>query len=652
MTVAVATGVWLFAYASVVIAAVHRRLRSGAQWRRLLDDCVYEVPAVHCALHLWTHVITCALLFGALAALWSDDLESRTLLGSMIPAWVAVLLLPVPTCAASLWLLRWRASHANAPRIDLRNAKVYRDIPRPMFETVGHEGFPNPTAPDYADGLRLRRAALGGGIAALLFVGAIFVQPWFPPSLAARADALQLWLQSMLGVVDVVPQGLLLAGFVSTSILLAITTVGDRQYLMMGVKRYCTVQMTLTAVATLCAGGLAAAAKAPTVAAAVFSGCVAAGMVRYWRDLRRSRRQDAIAKKRRTMSRPFAAMVEDLRRIARSKPLAALSAPEVSERIDVALRSLGEYSRWVPRYLARVLRVTEVATTQCAAAVWRFLLVSRRVELCNPRPSDGPAVHPTVDVWDTEKYPLEKPAGYVAPPLHRLSLPADFDVVESCSRCHGTGSVSETRTVLETESYTDTDGRSQTQTVTRTEWVTVTCGDCRGSGLLRYTQVIVTRWTTWQPVLQASENVSDLTALDDAFELTLLRRPFIESFEPVSPRDTVDRRAEEYTDVMQAMADVATSSEAHHAALAEDRFDARIYRSDFAVVAFHAIRAAYTGAANGTAWLFGAPPRSHFRRVPVSWSTLIAAAVLPPLAVVMFLRVRTFADWLIWQIVA
>jgi hypothetical protein len=349
-------------------------------------------------------------------------------------------------------------------------------------------------------------------------------------------------------------------------------------------------------------------------------------------DANRARARQEADQLRGVLAAGFPDFSRELESVAGSGSIRLLSQDEVRTRVDKGLSGVEAQSRLIPRFMGRLMKITEVATTPVATMSLRFLIVRRRIALETPKPTKEKRRHPSIDVWDADEFPINPPSGYGAGEDQRIALPAEYDVIKACRHCGGSGHVWEEESYSDSETYTDADGETQWQTVTRTRSVLETCHDCSGTGSLRYRQVVVTSWKPWQPTLQSSTSGPTRDMFDETSELDVRRCPLVENFEPTTEAKPNPSSPSSRGTWFQRAADRAREVSDRNDSLVADQFGGRVYRSELVVSITHAVRIRYTGLPGGTAWFAGSPSKSHFHRLPLAWSTLFASALLPPLA--------------------
>ncbi len=631
VTDSVAALIWATLYVLVIAAEIRRKIHAGNSTEGIIRGGFREVPALQwllqsaCAIAVLATVTDCASAFAL------GTLRGRTLLDSTIPAWVGCVAFILAAAAAAIALLGW-AEHCKMrdATIDLSKLELSRRI-EPDESAIG---TPSSNV-DEAPGIRAEsdewRALEFAGIGLLVLAAVLQF------SNASSASAVLAIDEVAHLVASEVPSAVLRAALFPATVCLGVLTVDSAIPLTLSRFRRRLLRFGLLIFVALCAAALVAdgpaRALSPCATGLVMLGVGLIGIsFREAFDARRVRTRHEVSHLRKSIATGFSDCTRELKSVAGLGSIRPLDADDVRARIEKGLAGVEATSRLIPRFLGRLMKITEVATTPVAAIGFRFLVVRRRIALEAPKRTKEKRRHPSVDVWDEGEYPIVPPNGYRAADDQRIVLPADYDVIKACRRCGGSGSVWEDESYSDTESYTDSDGNTQWQTVWGTRSVTETCSDCSGSGSLRYRQVIVTSWTLWQPTLQSSTDGPTEDMFDQTSELDVLRCPLVEDFRPTTEPKSGPSSSGSRDSWIKGAADRARQLSARNAGLVADYFGGRVYRSEFVVALTQAIRIKFTGLPGGIAWFAGTSPKSHFRRLPLSWSTLFASALLPPLA--------------------
>jgi hypothetical protein len=84
-----------------------------------------------------------------------------------------------------------------------------------------------------------------------------------------------------------------------------------------------------------------------------------------------------------------------------------------------------------------------------------------------------------------------------------------------------------------------------------------------------------------------------------------------------------------------------------HAASVEQLHQGVVYRADFRVCGFRAVRMAFRNLAGRVGWFFGKRPEFYFPRLPLSWAAVATSVFLPPLAIALGLAVLAVVAWVL-----
>lgn len=627
----IAALIWATLYVLVVAAEMRRRIHAGNSTEGIIRHGFREVPALQWLLQSACAIAVFSILTDCASALALGSLHGRVLLDSTIPAWVGCVALILAATAAAIALFGW-AEHCKMrdAMIDLSKLEVGRRI-GPDESVNGTSSSKVNEAPGSRPESDEWRALEFAGIG-LLALGAVLQF-----SNASSASAVLAIDEVARFVASEVPAAVLRAALFPATVCLGVLTFDSAIPLTLSRFRRRLLRFGLLIFVALSAAALVvdgpARALSPCATGLAMMGVGLIGIsIREAIDARRVRARHEVSRLRESIATGFSDCTRELESVAESGSIRPLDVDDVRSRIEKGLAGVEATSRLIPRFLGRLMKVTEVAATPVAAIGFRFLVVRRRIALEAPKHTKEKRRHPSVDLWDEGEYPIVPPNGYRAADDQRIVLPADYDVIKACKHCSGSGCVWEDESYSDTEWYTDSDGNTQWQTVWRTRSVTETCSDCSGSGSLHYRQVIVTSWTLWQPTLQSSTDGPTEDMFDETSELDVQRCPLVEDFRLTTEPKTGLASSGSWDSWIRGAADRARQLSARNAGLVADYFGGRVYRSELVLALTQAIRIKFTGLPGGIAWFAGASPKSHFRRLPLSWSTLFASALLPPLA--------------------
>ena len=623
--------IWATLYVLVIAAEMRRRIHAGNSAEGIIRGGFRDVPALQWLLQSACAIAVLATVTDCASALALGSLRGRTLLDSTIPAWVGCVALILAAAAAGIALLGW------AERCKMRDATIdlsKLELNRRIEPDESANGTPSSNVNE-APGIRPEsdewRALEFAGIGLLALAAVLQF------SNASSASAVLAIDEVVRFVAGEIPSAVLRAALFPATVCLGVLTVDSAIPLTLSRSRRRPLRFGLLIFVALCAAALVvhdpARTLSPCATGLAMLGVGLIGIsIREAIDARRVRARREVSHLRESVAAGFSDCTRQLESVAGSGYIHPLDVDDVRARIEKGLAGVEATSRLIPRFLGRLMRVTQAATTPVAAIGFRFLVVRRRIALDAPKRTNDERRHPSVDVWDEGEYPIVPPNGYGAADDQRIVLPAEYDVIKACRRCGGSGRVWEDESYSDTESYTDSDGNTQWQTVWRTRSVAETCSHCSGSGSLRYRQVIVTSWKLWQPTLQSSMDGPTEDMFDETSELDVQRCPLVEDFRPTTEPKSGLSPSGSWDSWIKGVTDRARQLSARNAGLVADYFGGRVYRSEFVVALTQAIRIKFTGLPGGIAWFAGASPKSHFRRLPLSWSTLFASALLPPLA--------------------
>lgn len=624
--------IWGTFYVIVIATEMRCRIRAGSSIDDLIQGGFREIPALQWLLQSACAIAVVSIVVECVSVLSSGSLRGRTVLDSVVPIWALCVVLMIGATAIAIALFAWvEHSKIRGTTTDFSTLGLVRSI-RPDENATGTaksdvKEAPEEALPQWDEWRALEIAGIG-----LLALAAVLQFPSSSSASAVRAiDEVARFVASE------VPPAVLRAALFPATVCLGVLTVDGAIPLTLSRSRRRLLRFGLLSFVALCAAALVVVGPvlplSPCVVLLAVCGIGLIGIaVREEVDAKRTRARQEADQLRGLLAAAFPDFTRELESVAGSGSIPLLSQDDVRARVEMGLAGVEAQSRLIPRFMGRLMKITEVAATPVATMSLRFLIVRRRIVLETPRPTKEKRRHPSVDVWDADEYPINAPSGYGAGEDQRIALPAEYDVIKACKRCGGSGSVWEDESYSDTESYTDSDGNTQWQTVWRTRSVTETCSDCSGSGSLRYRQVIVTSWTLWQPTLQSSTDGPTEDMFDETSELDVQRCPLVEDLRPTTEPNSGLSSSGSWDSWIKGAADRARQLSARNAGLVADYFGGRVYRSEFVVALTQTIRIKFTGLPGGIAWFAGASPKSHFRRLPLSWSTLFASALLPPLA--------------------
>ncbi|EGJ31242.1 zinc finger-like domain-containing protein [Moorena sp. SIO3A2] len=309
--------------------------------------------------------------------------------------------------------------------------------------------------------------------------------------------------------------------------------------------------------------------------------------------------------------------------------LGSLQKNQLADRISRGCKNLEERGIFVVRNLARFLNLVEVQYEEFAVAMLRYLTVRRYITLGGASGTYRPLQRPAVPMWDYDLFPLHPPNGYVNW-IDPLWLPSQWDVVETCWRCGGTGQV------MTTVTETDSEGNTKT----RREYET--CGTCSGSGRLKHTQILNTQWQRMMPlVTYPSIPIPEL--VEDAEEKVFYRQPITENFVAATEQA---RAANANNLILQKMYQTGSElKQLHklHKSEVENLHNGYLYRADFQIASFRMIMIEFVNLGRRFGWFFGRRPEFYFPQLPLSYSAVFTLMLLPPLGLALSIFLFRFS---------
>jgi len=646
------------AFPVFAILQLLRRMLAGASPGDLLGDAFYECPPVRGGLWFLRWMALLSAIAAAAIAIragwlayegWDEAPDARL----PLLAWSAGALV---AGALLLWiggiLHRWLAEGGQEiPRVATRIVATKEGIPDAEIAKAGIEAFPNQVAKLWRLGLWCRRLALWlllaliGGLS-VYFVGT-HADPEYSGELAFFAIAqewcLAQWSAAAPYLASIGARGYawhpvlaLVAAYFALVCHLVFLFANRRYLLLSSPAHYLALAATGSAVLLALAphlseNGLAIAATA----AASFLCC------RLGADLGAARRSQKRARVCGPLKERLEAECRFLPELVRRRSdcLPELDAREIERRISCGAENLSEASPFVKRHFGRYLRLAEIRRRPCAIAMLRYLTVGRRVCTVASWATTKSLRDPRVPVWDLDLFPLHPPAGYRNSD-HRLELSAEWNAVCYCSRCGGSGTVTETETRTEYRSVSRTVYHSNGQSSYVTETVPVsvtyevkrTCPSCSGSGRIEHARAIDTLWRVERAAVSSPEfRLIDIT--DGAEEVEHASVPYVEAMEPVAANGPAPEDGDPLDEAMRSAGHrLAAASRGSVDEILSLTGGSRLYRSEFSVHGFHILKIRFRSLGAKTGWFFGARPEFHFPRLPFSYGMLVAALLLPPTA--------------------
>ncbi len=632
----------------IALAEGFRRLLYGASPFRLISDGLEEVVAARWYLIALSvtgkfAAILCLLL--SIRGFWTLH-ECHEKAGRI--DWTLAWYGGIPLVAALLihtisrWIAGWMEGADSRQRpVDVTIGRVSEGIDEDEIALVGREKFPEGGASVGWFAVLFRRLLLFGLI---LAIGAIIA------SLFVTENGYQARVDSILAQVKGFYERLLPSRFGSVRVwdwvlpywatgLALLFTRQNRDYLYMPFWR----AMILGA-ACLFVAGLWLGSVGDLVACKwVLCGLLAIPAKRMHSDLK-------LLKACRCRNQPvdplrtalFSTFRNDLEHLSRHATACypRLDLQELDRRLDEGATKVGREAFLAPPRFGRYMKRARVNWRHAAAAVARFLTVQRFVNLVNGQPTNEGYRHPQVPQWDEDRFPLRVREGYFSWDDPN-TLGHEWDVVQNCGNCQGSGSVS--CSGCGGRGYNDRyetryeNGRSVSVSYRETCWNcsgrgTVTCGTCRGSGRLKFQQQLVTRWVARHiaapyPAMAVPELV------DRAAEIDFAKLPMIENrrqidatveltlpqgHEPVGMRERLMSSKSRFPSWSKSI-----ESEAVCGGLT--------YRGELVIAGFTTIRARFGLIGQRKGWFFGSQPDFYFPRLPIGWGTVGAVLSVPPM---------------------
>lgn len=309
--------------------------------------------------------------------------------------------------------------------------------------------------------------------------------------------------------------------------------------------------------------------------------------------------------------------------------LGSLENDLLTNRISQGCRNVEERGIFVTRNFARFLNLVEIQYQEFAVAMLRYLTVRRYITLSSGSGTSRWLQQPIVPVWNLQLFPLDPPSGYVNR-IDPLWLPSQWDVVKTCGTCGGSGIV----IVTVTES---SQGRSQTRTETRT------CSTCSGCGRLKYTQILNTQWQRLLPLI-THPNIPVPELVEDAEEQVIFDLPLTENFTTIAKSARIIHPSTPLAKDIYETGNQLEKLHNIHSKEVEALHNGSLYRADFQIASFRTIMIEFVNLGGRIGWFFGRRPEFYFPRLPLSYTTILTIAVLPPLWLTVFLLLLVLSN--------
>ena len=180
-------------------------------------------------------------------------------------------------------------------------------------------------------------------------------------------------------------------------------------------------------------------------------------------------------------------------------------------------------------------------------------------------------------------------------------------------------------------------GRSQTRTETRT------CSTCSGCGRLEYTQILNTQWQRLLPLI-THPNIPVPELVEDAEEQIIFDLPLTENFTTIAKSARIIHPSTPLAKDIYETGNQLEKLHNIHSKEVEALHNASLYRADFQIASFRTIMIEFVNLGGRTGWFFGRRPEFYFPRLPLSYTTILTIAVLPPLWLTVFLLLLVLSN--------
>lgn len=602
------------------------RLMIGASPIFLMRTRFYEVPPLRLLFHaahlgIWLGFAT-ATLIGVRYG-WTY-LESSNLEHVEVAIWAAII-------AAVCWIsgrivCRWFISIPDnaAPAVSVRGVETVEGADLSRLATLGKEQFPEMLAYGCTGGLTARRVLAAVGSLAVVYVIAAATEWGRENGLYGAGIDL---LRSARGMAPEVPPPWTFVAGVSSSLGLSLLLFGNSSYTLMRFPHTLIIASVFCVTSWQSAGMLGAN---DDQLGCLFGVIACAFVVRWMVDLNRASGFTRVRGVTVPISQRIAERVPGLAKIKHrdSCRLVMLDEQEIRERIARGCRNVEEASPLVTRNFSRFLSLVRIRYEHFAAAVMRFLTVRRFITRNSGGGTTRTLQQPSVPMWNESLFPLRPPSGY-RNWLDPLGLGWDWDIVEWCSSCGGSGRVRcncGNGRVQRTETYTEYSGG---QTVTRTRTVEETCGTCGGSGYVTcstcsglgkvvFHQTLNTQWQRLLPS-STSPHVHVPEFMEEAEERNYFQLSLMENREYLDAVPTNDGIDSEIESELSNSARELAAELPEFVRLVEQLHGGRMYRAEFQVNGFWVMQIVFRFLPGKVGWFFGRRPEFHFPSLPLSW---------------------------------
>jgi hypothetical protein len=643
---------FLIGFLLTLFPAIYSRCSNGVGLKELIQTRFYEIIPVRALLWLMVGVaIECCVIFIYLLGrealtLYDQELLFTSSSVSLLPFISSACISAIFVC----FLLRnvIPVTYRSAPTVDIGEAKLSSQISQPQLASLGAERFPNNIDPEGKENNAIRWVVTGASIAVIVavvllscavFAGWITIEG----EMSARS-APQNAVATVSAVLEIAVFFLWTAA-VSFALLL----FNNRDYTFLSFRRSLIYQ---GAFISLIAASLYIISN--DIVYVVISIVVGLSLcaLRAWRDLRLERKYRKFKEVADPITSDLKRLTPYLNQVSAHPDfkLPELDPKTLGERITRGCVNVEERGLFVARSFARSMRVVEVEKQNFTAGMLRYLMVDRKVSLSAGAGTSESYRHPQVPIWNLQLFPISSPESDGDDGFRdvndALTLGHEWDVVQTCSNCGGSGWVWETETYYETEyyteNYTDHNGQSASRQasrqVTKTRQVQRTCSSCSGAGRTRHRQILNTLWRTL--IVRATDPEIPLPELvENAEEERFFHYPLTAEFEPVS----LDRENFSFDDplvnrMIETGKELATLHP-EHSKSALSLKGGRLYKADFQVCGFRAIHIVFNKLGRRHGWFFGRRPEFYFPRLPLNYAAIGVILFLPPLALALAILV-------------
>jgi hypothetical protein len=623
----------LIGFSFTLLSSIYLRYSTGASTSELIRSRFYEIVPLRVLFWVFMGIaVECSVLFLSILIIDAYSLSNQDLLFTSSSLILLQYLIFALVPGYSGWLL-WKyiimPAKQIAPEVDIKGVRVRSHIDPHHLSTLGAERFPNHIDPNGGIDDVIRWIIVVGSaltIGLLLYAGF--------GGLIPITDEILKWENF---------QDLAVFLLWVSFVLLVLIILNNHDYTFLPFRRSLIYQaiLSITGIVSLFIITSDGIYLAWGIGVSL---CFCGG--RGLTDLWRSRKYRKIKQVTDPIADDLKRLTPYLDRVSRHPDfkLPELDFATLSERITRGCVNVEERGLFVLRSFARYMRIVEVEKQAFSVAMLRYLTVNRGVTLASGTGTHESIRHPEVPVWNLQLFPLHPPRPSDDDGFRnmddQLTLNHEWDVIQTCRQCNGSGWVTETETYYETEhyteSYTDSSGQSQSRSasrqVSRTRTVQRICPSCSGSGRTRHSQLLNTWWRYLIPRVTDPE-IPIPELVENAEEVRYFRLPLTTEFEPVP----FDRATYSIDDpLVNQMIETGRKLGDQHAKHTESILSlsgGRLYQADFQICGFHTIHILSKALGGRSGWFFGKRPEFYFPRLPLSYSTIGTLVFLPPLVI-------------------